>query len=269
MAPLLSPMSNLHVVADTPPHLIEVDASTEHRGEKEKRTQAPQAREVPQLQIMQEEAGSVSTTQTPQTNVINSVDPVVVSYNLTDSQQTQQPTIGHTQLSSTTNQQTTLTPANVATTNAVAYHNQPQQQQQQTSLHRPTGQQPIRPLMAQHIPTPNAVRHRGRSGRQRQNGRGNDGGHGGHGHQGRRGQSAHRGQGANSGNYSHRNQQAKRGYTGQAWGGSKRARSPEQNSRDRRRIKLDLEDFLADNFGLRPSNPLTLEQFVSELKKEK
>ena len=76
----------------------------------------------------------------------------------------------------------------------------------------------------------------------------------------------------NNANYSPANQRGKRGYAapaGSAWRGSKRSLSPEQNTRDRRRIKLDLEDFLADNFGLRPSNPLTLEQFVAELKKEK
>ena len=121
-------------------------------------------------------------------------------------------------------------------------HLQQQQQQQQISLHHPANQQSIRPLMAQLIPTPNTIRQRGRPGRQQQNGRGNDGGYGGHGHQGRRGHGAQRGQGANSGIYSHHNHQVNRG--GQAWRGSKRARSPEQNSRDRSRIKLDLEDLL-------------------------
>ena len=265
MTPLLSPMSHLHVAADTPPHIIEVDRSIEYLGEKEKPAHTAQASDIPQLQIVQEES-AVSTVQAPQTNVMNSVEPVVVNYNLTNPQL--QPTVSQTQPNSTINQPTTRPPASAITTNTVTQLTQPQQQQQQTGIQHPTSQQPIRPLMAQRIPTPNAIRLRGKTGRQGQNGRGNGGGYRGHGHQGRRGHGAQRGQRANGGNYSNHNQQANRGYTGQAWRGSKRARSPEQNNRDRRRIKLDLEDFLADNFGLRPSNPLTLEQFVAELKKE-
>ena len=41
-----------------------------------------------------------------------------------------------------------------------------------------------------------------------------------------------------------------------------------QNSKSRRRIKMDLEDFISDTYGLKPANPFTLEQLVNELRPE-
>ena len=96
-----------------------------------------------------------------------------------------------------------------------------------------------------------------------------------------------------------RNQQANRRYNGGTYGNSrsyhgqngrgrgghrqntntannrnsygKRDRSPSlaQNTLDKKYIKLDLEVFLLDNYGLKPSNPFTMEQLVNELTHEK
>ena len=260
MAPLLSPMSHLQVASDTTPHQIDVEVILEPRGEKEKPTQTPQTAGRQQMmeQIMHEKL---------QTNIVNNGE-TVVNHNLTNIPQIQQQTASQTQLNSATIQPITPTPANATTNSTVPQHNQPQQpQQQRPTVNHPTSQLSIRPLMSHLIPTPNAIRQRGRSANHRQNGRGSNGGYRGQGYRGRRGQGPQ-----NNTNYSSANQRGKRGYaapTGSVWRGSKHSLSPEQNNRDRRIIKLDLEDFLADNFGLRPSNPLTLEQFVAELKKEK
>ena len=51
----------------------------------------------------------------------------------------------------------------------------------------------------------------------------------------------------------------------------KRTRSPvrvnESSARDKLLIRMDLERFLIESYGLRPANPLTLEKLVDELKK--
>ena len=51
----------------------------------------------------------------------------------------------------------------------------------------------------------------------------------------------------------------------------KRDRSPDptDDAQSRRRIRMDLELYIAEKHGLRPSNSLTLEQLVSELKSDK
>ena len=51
----------------------------------------------------------------------------------------------------------------------------------------------------------------------------------------------------------------------------KRDRSPDptDDAQERRRIRIDLELYIAEKHGLRPSNSLTLEQLVSELKNDK
>ena len=41
----------------------------------------------------------------------------------------------------------------------------------------------------------------------------------------------------------------------------------ESSARDKLLIRMDLERFLIESYGLRPANPLTLEKLVDELKK--
>ena len=47
----------------------------------------------------------------------------------------------------------------------------------------------------------------------------------------------------------------------------KRIRTPDlcQANEDKRRIKTDIKDLLVENHGLKLSNPLTLEQLISDL----
>ena len=41
-----------------------------------------------------------------------------------------------------------------------------------------------------------------------------------------------------------------------------------QDTRSKRRIKQDLEEFMSERYGLKPANPFTLEQLVNELRPE-